>query len=198
MRKYGFTLVEVLFVVIIAAGVLAFAMPAYKRMQERSDYNAALGNLLDVGNAVNALKRDLKVVKGASVSFPTSAAFWNATQNGSFTQDVTGTTWNKWLVGHADSSANWNTQFWGALFTFNYLKPLQNKKGYSFYVLTPGGNTNSICSGRCKTSKGDGSNSSVMACMCKSGTKNGCYFGAVMLTDGNVERITADSTSCKN
>ena len=31
-RKHGFTLVEVLFVVLIAAGVLAFAMPAYKRM----------------------------------------------------------------------------------------------------------------------------------------------------------------------
>ena len=178
-RKYGFTLVEVLFVVLIAAGVIAFAIPAYKRVQERSDYNAAMGTLLDIGNAVNSLKRDLKTSTNTNVTFPTgtNTSFNITTATGSFPTSTTGA-WNQWLVSNMT-----NDRFVGALFKFGYLKPIKTTKGYTFYVIT---GSPTVCSSKCQ---------GAVACMCKTGTKNGCYYGAKLLKGGKIERLK-DGTNC--
>ena len=67
----GFTLLEVLIVVVIAVSVAAFAVPAYKKSQDRNRYMAAQGALIDLGNGVRALRADL-AVDAPSKAFPTS------------------------------------------------------------------------------------------------------------------------------
>ena len=57
-KRNGFTLLEVLIVVVIAVSVAAFAVPAYKKTQEKNKYLAAQGVLLDLGTAVRALRAD--------------------------------------------------------------------------------------------------------------------------------------------
>ena len=54
----GFTLVEVLAVVVIAVLVTMFAVPSYRRAQERNRYLAATGVLMDMGNAARMLHAD--------------------------------------------------------------------------------------------------------------------------------------------
>lgn len=181
--KQGFTLVEVLFVVLIAAGIMAFAMPAYKRMQERADYTAALGTLLDASNAVNSLKNDIRETRGSAVAFPTGSpnywTFTNSSNNSSsFSASVGSQTWNQWLADNYGGSG-WNAQFWGALFTFGYLKSIKNTRGYTLYII------NGTASG----TVADCQKTGVVACMLKSGTQKDCYKGARVLADGQVERI---------
>lgn len=48
----GFTLMEMLVVVVVAVAVTAFAVPMYKKAQERNDFLVAQGILVDVYNAV--------------------------------------------------------------------------------------------------------------------------------------------------
>ena len=195
-RKYGFTLVEVLFVVLIAGSVLAFAVPAYKRMQERGDYHAALGNLLALGNAANSLKRDLKLNTGVSITtVPTSGSYiqyggtnW-ATKAPSTTAEKK-QSWNQYVVSQG-TDANTRKAFIWALTEFEYLKPLTNTKGYSFYLLN-GTSTNAAVK-QCKSPTN--SAKKPIACMLKSGTKKDCYLGAVMLEEGSVERLKG--TDCK-
>lgn len=50
--KKGFTLLEVLVVVLIAVLVTLFAVPAYKKSQDKNRYLAASGVLMDLANAV--------------------------------------------------------------------------------------------------------------------------------------------------
>ena len=71
MQKRGFTLLEILIVVIILASVLAFAFPAYKRTQDRNLYTAATGVLIDLGNAVQNFQTDLATF-GNPATFPTT------------------------------------------------------------------------------------------------------------------------------
>lgn len=50
----GFTLLEILIVVVIASSILAFALPAQKRAQNRNRYLAAQGVLMDVSAALQS------------------------------------------------------------------------------------------------------------------------------------------------
>ena len=54
LRK-GFTLLEVLIVVLIAVVVVSFSVPAYKKTQEKNRYMAAQAVLLDLANGVRML-----------------------------------------------------------------------------------------------------------------------------------------------
>ena len=202
-RRKGFTLVEMLFVVLIAAAILVFSVPAYKRVQEKADYNAALGILLDVSNAVDSLERDLNVLSTTAISFPRSKAelsesnIWTiykfsednkSHESGTFDVD-TSLPWNQWLINRYKDSGNiWNKHFWGALFKFGYLKNIPNTEGYTLYVTN--GEIPDTCAG---TSASAGN---IRACMQKSGTKNDCYKGAVVLNDGSVLRIKG--SNCAN
>jgi len=191
-KKQGFTLVEMLFVVLIAAGVIAFAVPAYKKARERSDYNAALGTLLDMNNAVNSLKRDLEMSTGKSLSFPTTVSYmkyggsnWTSAKPNPY--DVA-KSWNENVASQTD--ANFEKAFLWALTEFKYLKNMQKTKGYDFYILNPQSNsTVSGCGGLADGKKGT-------ACMLKNNTTAGCYKGAVVLPDGSITRVKGDN--CKN
>ena len=54
--KRGFTLMEVLVVVVIGVLVTLFAVPAYKKMQDRTRYMAATGVLVEIASAAQMLK----------------------------------------------------------------------------------------------------------------------------------------------
>ncbi len=193
-RKHGFTLVEILFVVLIAAGVLAFAVPAYKRTQERSTYNAALGALLDFSNAVNSLKKDIELATGTSFNWlDNNEAFkWNLTSKGTKPQQNV-------LLGSNDELYTWIANlskgdsirkkgFTWALVKFGYFKPLQDgntiSTKYDFYVLN--GNP---ASGDCKLDSVPAGKIPV-ACMYLKSTQDrtGCYVGAIVYNDGTVQR----------
>lgn len=51
MFSKGFTLLEVLIVVVVAVVVTMFAVPSYKKSQDRGRYMAASGVLVELGNA---------------------------------------------------------------------------------------------------------------------------------------------------
>lgn len=55
-KKHGFTLVEVLVVVLIAVLVTLFSVPAYKKMQQRNAYLETTAIVLDLGNGVNLVR----------------------------------------------------------------------------------------------------------------------------------------------
>lgn len=54
----GFTLLEVLIVVVIAVVVTMFSVPAYKKSQDKNRYMAASGVLIDIANAARMMKAD--------------------------------------------------------------------------------------------------------------------------------------------
>lgn len=54
----GFTLLEVLIVVVIAVVVTMFSVPAYKKSQDKNRYMAASGVLIDIANAARMVKAD--------------------------------------------------------------------------------------------------------------------------------------------
>lgn len=58
MNKRGFTLLEVLVVVVIAVMVSAFAVPSFKRSQSRNKNSTATGILMDIGNATRVMRAD--------------------------------------------------------------------------------------------------------------------------------------------
>lgn len=58
MSCKGFTLIEVLIVVVIAVVVTMFSVPAYKKSQDRARYMSASGTLMDLANAVRMLRED--------------------------------------------------------------------------------------------------------------------------------------------
>lgn len=210
-RKYGFTLVEVLFVVLIAGSIMAFAMPAYKRMQARSHYNAALGTLLDVSNAVNSLKQDLRISTGKSVTLDTSSIKYGTANwpdgggapgfpggNEQYNEEKS---WNENVVAQTDNNNSTKASaFMWALINFEYLKPLPNNQDYDFYILEP--NSSSTLS-KCKL---DGQTTKGSACMYKvlkeysypnsEDGKKDCYIGAVVYSDGKIVRIKG--SACKN
>lgn len=55
-RCGGFTLLEVLIVVVISVMVTAFAVPSFRRAQNKNKNLAATGVLLDLGNAVRMMR----------------------------------------------------------------------------------------------------------------------------------------------
>ncbi len=73
-RRGGFTLVEVLVVVVIAVLVTMFAVPSYRKAQERNQYLAATGVLIELGNAVRMLHEDNPSISYSSLF--TSNASW--------------------------------------------------------------------------------------------------------------------------
>ena len=71
--KKGFTLLEVLVVVLIAVLVTLFAVPAYKKSQDKNRYLAASGVLMDLANAVRMTLEEYPTVNTGSVQVTKSA-----------------------------------------------------------------------------------------------------------------------------
>lgn len=55
--KKGFTLIEVMIVVVIAVTVAAFAVPAYKRSMQRNQFMAAEGKLIEISSALRNVQQ---------------------------------------------------------------------------------------------------------------------------------------------
>lgn len=177
MRKKGFTLTEVLIVVVIAITVTAFAVPAYKRTQDKANYTAALGWLMQIGSAVQALRMDMQM-EGLSYSFPVGE-----------TSVMVSSSWN-----NADSSVT-NALTLGAVGQNNYkLGIALVKRGYlqsiigdsfrhyAFYVCPTG---TAVSTGCCS------SESDAVACMYDNGYSNRAtkaYWKAIYFNDGTVRR----------
>ncbi len=73
MTRKGFTLLEVLVVVMIAAVVTMFAVPAYKKAQDKNKFMAASGVLVDLANGAKMFHADYPPVSG-SVTLTTASS----------------------------------------------------------------------------------------------------------------------------
>ena len=190
MKRSGFTLLEILIVVVISAAVLAFALPAYKRTQDRNLYLAASGVLMDLGNAVQSLRSDMALFNVGG-TFPVSASALqvsNRWQKDSFSL-TSMTDFNNCVLGFCLNRTN--AKFGQALFNFKYLEPIpfdsgSTYKGYTFYICPQDtGSTANCC----------GNNSQVVACMWDSDASSTraagtLYKGARFLKQGKLEQIS--------
>lgn len=127
----GFTLVEILIVMVIAASVLVFALPANKKAQERNKYLAATGILADLGMAVQALRMDM-TMQGVDDNFPQGSTVFGFSSTSWQTTDPHSSQ-------YADISSLNSTTFPYALFSHKYLQHIPfdsgaTYKGYTFYI----------------------------------------------------------------
>jgi prepilin-type N-terminal cleavage/methylation domain-containing protein len=199
-RKKGFTLVEVLFVLVIALGIAAYAVPNYRRSQERSRYEAALGLLTTYGNAISTMERDMES-DGYNFTFPRTTTYFQipTALNTSGVQIGSVKQWTDIVEDNIENAARADKAFMWAMLKYKYAEKLPSTdSGYSFYAI--GTNTASICGGNCKQNQAGGS--PVMMCMCQSNTTNstGCYYGARMLRNGRIEKFvkSGNSSQCAN
>jgi len=177
--------VEVLVVVVIIVSVTAFAVPAYKKTQEKAKFNNALGVLIQIGTGVQALRADMRM-EGLSYSFPVTNAPVQVTGawNGGDTVSRNSTYRTVQAAGNLEELGNENnTKLGYALVAREYMAelPYDGKEyynGYQFYVCPDGVASSSKC---CIN------DASVVACM--RGT--GSYAKAVFYTDGTTENFSS-------
>ena len=194
--KKGFTLVEILFVLIIMAGIVAYAVPSYRRAKERSRYEAAQGILVNIGNAIQFLKKDLALHENYTFSFPTEAAS-HQMPNGTGDLQLGCLLTPREYIQSGSSSGQRNNRFAEVLFGAKYLENFNiGGSAYNFYAINEGAGTPAVCQKNCVRSAG--ATTRVVACMCLSSTNNttGCFYGAKMYEDGKVERFTTSNSEC--
>lgn len=192
-KKSGFTLLEVLIVVVIAVTVVTFSVPVYKKTQERNKFLAARGALMEVGNAVRALRIDLQNVGQDITNAPASPK-----QLTSSHQKTTNSTY-KAIAGYSSLSelSLTDTKFAYALFAREYMQPIQfdtgtsQFKGYSLFLCPMDGNGAGGC---CRTTN------QTVACIRrypKATCKTSDFKGAYMKADGTIEDFAkGDTTYC--
>ena len=184
--KKGFTLLEVLVVVVIAASALLFAVPVYKRTQDKSQFVAAQGLLVELRGAMLAMRQDLAAA-GSTKKIPksTSPVQLVPTYQTSYTS-------NDKEKDIADTSVD-AARLYYVLFAQNYMQPVPFDKDnnnaftnyykkYEFYMCPQDTASSSKCCGN---------NANVIACMydtqtCSRATK-GLYYGARILRDGTIK-----------
>lgn len=178
--KRGFTLVEMLFVVIIAAGALALALPSYKNMRERGKFQAASGMLIDLGSAVESITRDL-AMQGVGVQTGTTYVVVNDS-NMSFSPNEAQRKQTLKQVFNGLSGSD-TSRILKLLKYFKYLKNFVEHPSFTYYV---GGGTGSKCGG-----------DNVVACMIKPNPDSkDCFAGARYYKGGRFETIRM--ADCKN
>ncbi len=190
MQKRGFTLLEILIVIVISVSVLAFALPAHKRAQDRNMYSAAVGILMDLGSAVQMLRADF-ISQGNNSSFPSSVQ-----QVHRLYQVPSTSTSSYYYKGGHDALRNMSmTTALYALFSRGYLQDIPfesctnnhlncSYKGYNFYICPPAATSANCC----------GNNARVVACMTTASgvtrAAGNLYKGARFLLDGSIEQIS--------
>ena len=160
-RHGGFTLIEVMLVVLIGVVVTLFSVPAYRKNQDKNRYLAASGVLMDLGNAARMFHADYPNVSIASCSVS-----GNLSNNASATPTECGSgdsTWVGWL--HTNKYLN-NIPFSGGL----YMQ-------YSFFISSVG---TANCGTGCLNLDGG-----AMACM-KGSNVNAEYRCAWITRDGQL------------
>lgn len=124
--RKGFTLLEVLVVIIIAILVFSFSVPVYRKTQEKNRYLAAQGVLIDLANGTRMVRAEYP-----SISSGTLAVTSNG---GSGTEDLTGPNAVAWMMEH------------------KYINPIRFESGnsymgYSFAISLSGNASCENCSG---------------------------------------------------
>ncbi len=89
--KKGFTLIEIMIVVVIAVSVAAFAVPAYQKSQDQNRYLAAEGMLIEVASGLHNVQQLYKVTgcgttKNVSSILTTSVPADQKNDDGTLTQ----------------------------------------------------------------------------------------------------------------
>ena len=161
MTKKGFTLIEVMIVVVIALAVTAFSVPAYKKAQLRNQYTAAQGVLIQVASGIRSLY----------AQYPDSVRIYGAISN-SWESGSSADTCEK--KGATDLTCAKRL-----LFTAGFVTSLPfsstTYKGYTYYACS--GSTGGGCCGSA------GWPSDMVACM-TGGTAP--YKGAYVTDAGNL------------
>jgi len=141
--KKGFTLVEVLIVVAISLSVLIFAVPTYKKTQAKIRHEAAIGVLINVGEAVNIVREKIEEAHGSNSGkmFPgTSNAYriWPYTQKNGLASDAL-TAYGRMEIsdGHSKGDGGAYLSF---LFMRKFIAPIpfdknaNTYKGYKIFI----------------------------------------------------------------
>ena len=187
-RQTGFTLVEILFVLVIIAAVMAYALPSYKRTQARAAYDAATGVLVDLGSALQNIKQDLMMQGYSFTQYPLPASSYQLQITGTETANGTDTkekTLKEFVA--ISNAATRDTRFAGSLFSFGYMEPFVTE-GYKYYAIR--GTSATACSNKCR-------DTGTVACMCKDSLDNSdCYYGAVFLSTGKVKKL--EGNNCRS
>ncbi len=192
--KKGFTLLEILVVVIIATSVLFFAVPSYKRSKDKAAYTAAQGLLVELRSAMLSMRQDLRNAGNTAVSVP--ANFSHAAQLQAAWQDEVDSNYSSATSADMDVLTSALVPY--ALFAKNYLQPIpfganNTFSRYEFYLCPVNGSSEGCC----------GSDKRVVACMrddthnhsCSYPTK-GLYYGARIWEDGTLHQID-NSGNCQ-
>ncbi len=178
--KKGFTLTEMLFVVVIAAGILALALPSYRKAKDRSQYQAATGMLMDLGNAVEAITNDL-AMQGVNVSVTTGDSTYDSVVSSGPSIETQYKTLKEIYLESPTSATVLKM-----LIPFGYLGSFTNPGGYNYYVGTGP-------SGGCA----ENTTGTVVACMLKSSADSAdCFKGARYYQGGRIQTIRG--ADCKN
>ncbi|MCQ2410849.1 MAG: type II secretion system GspH family protein [Elusimicrobiaceae bacterium] len=193
-KTHGVTLLEVLIVIVIASSVLVFALPAYKRTQDRSLFLAAQGLLVDLGSAVRSLQADLRLADSRK-SFPKD----NSIQLVRTWQNESSSTYSQ--VGQKKLESLNNDELPYALFAHGYLQPVRfdspasnEHKKYTFFICpqNQASTSNTDCCNK---------DSKVVACMqdadaCTTRATKGLYKGARFMKDGSLVQVTVSDAQC--
>ncbi len=181
-EKRGFTLLEVLVVVVIALSVAVFAVPAYKKTQDLNNYTAAQGVLLNLGSAVRNLQMDASAAGKDDWPKDNSVQVTASWQNAANATDPD-------IVSKHKTVAELETaDFPYALFAM-YMAPIpftnEMYKGFKFYVC-PANTKSSSTTDCCNKDR------EVVACMMYAGSTRATgdqYYGALFKTDGALHRL---------
>ena len=173
-RKAGFTLMELLVVVMIAAAVVVLSVPSYKKTQDRSRFDSAKGLLIDLGMAVQSLRADLSTVGKTFPVDGSNLSLSSSWQTGSLSNENTRT---------VDFTSNSDLGI--ALFAREYIPPIRFTSGSTYY-----GYSFTICAdvnnpGGCCARQAEGNPNAVV---CMSGGSD-TYQGAQYLEDNSIVRI---------
>ena len=191
MYKKGFTLMEMLFVLVIAATIVAFAVPAYKRSKERAKYEAATGILMDLGSGTVLLLQDMHHYPGSASStvssFLSFNSFYHMPKSAVGLDPLpSGKTIKQFIL---EDPAKKFDHFASAMFNGGYIEPFDGKTDYEFYLNY--GYRPEVCNNKCWG----------QFCMClpddKVNADNACFYGAKMgANDKTITRIK--HASCPN
>lgn len=196
-KRSGFTLLEVLVVVVIAISVTAFAVPAYKKTQEHNKYLAAKGVLLDVGSAVRALRADLANI-GVEVNDIPRNQIYSQFQDKNQTEYgiAADNDLSYFLEPRPDGTQLiYNTTGWFGflLFAKEYLAPIAFDassdsvyKGYHIYICPAGGNGDVGC---CKANASENKIACIKRSTSWADCKKSYYPGAYLKEDGSIEEF---------
>jgi len=181
--RAGFTLIEVLIVAVIAISIAAFSVPLYKKSQERNKLTAAQGVLVEIANAMQAIRADYTSAGVSLIDVPRGNTQLTTTH-----QSTTASSYQEARNFNSIAEVDYSHMPY-ALFARDYMQPIpyssgNTYKGYRFYICKAAVSTEQSC---CKLSE--------IACIRKNSscTKTSDFQGAYIDDDGLLVEVTNNS-----